>query len=128
MKNLSVVDCVAIAVSWVGVASIAFLVKDTFVAIICIAAAYYLAKWIILEKKIDLSVGDILAIAMGWGGGVAITYLCHQRRVRCNHLHRCGVLLGEVDHPQGRSRGLLNKRVGKSKGATQGAFNFFQDI
>ena len=52
MKNLSVVDCIAIAVSWIGVASIAFLAKDVVVAIICIAAAYYLAKWIILKKEV----------------------------------------------------------------------------
>ncbi|MEK7117995.1 MAG: hypothetical protein AAB869_00100 [Patescibacteria group bacterium] len=74
MKNLSVVDCIAIAVSWIGVASIAFLAKDVVVAIICIAAAYYLAKWIILRKDSALSAGDVLAIAMGWGGGIAITY------------------------------------------------------
>ena len=74
MKNLSVVDCIARAVSWIGVASIAFLVKNVVVAIICIAAAYYLAKWIILRKERALSAGEVLAIAMGWGGGVAVTY------------------------------------------------------
>jgi hypothetical protein len=73
-KNLSIADCIAVAVSWTGVATIAFLAKDGIVAIICVAAAYYLAKWVILKKESPLSAGDILAIAMGWGGAVAIAF------------------------------------------------------
>ena len=73
-KGLSLVDVVTVAVAWAGAAGIALLVMDPLVAIICIASAYYLAKWIILEKNGDLSVGDILGIALCWGGATTITY------------------------------------------------------
>ena len=51
MKSLTLTDVAAIAVSWTGAGVITYFAKDALVAIICIAASYYLAKWIILKKE-----------------------------------------------------------------------------
>jgi hypothetical protein len=51
MKNLNPTDVAAIALSWTGAGTVAYLMRDPIVAIVCVAAAYYLAKWIILKKE-----------------------------------------------------------------------------
>jgi len=51
VKNLNFFDVLAILFSWAGAAAVAYFVKDALVAIICIAAAYYLAKWVILKGQ-----------------------------------------------------------------------------
>lgn len=74
-KGLSLTDVVTVAVAWAGATAIALLVMENLlVVIICIASAYYLAKWIILKKDDELSVGDVLGIALCWGGATTITY------------------------------------------------------
>jgi len=51
MKNLSYLDLGGILVAWTGAVVVVYLAKDPLVSIICVAAAYYLAKWIILKKS-----------------------------------------------------------------------------
>ena len=51
MQNLSFTDVVGIGLSWAGAVMVTYFAKDTVVAVIAIAAAYYLAKWIILKKE-----------------------------------------------------------------------------
>jgi len=51
MKNLNKMDVIGIGLSWAGAATIACLFKDPIVGVACVAAAYYLAKWIILKKE-----------------------------------------------------------------------------
>ena len=51
MQNLSCTDVVGIGLSWAGAATVTYFAKDGVVAVIAIAASYYLAKWIILKKS-----------------------------------------------------------------------------
>ena len=50
MQNLTVTDVVGIALCWTGAAMVTYFANDAVVAVIAIAASYYLAKWIILKK------------------------------------------------------------------------------
>ena len=50
MRNLGVVDVLGILVCWAGAAAVAYFVRDGIVGIVCVAAAYYLAKWIIMKQ------------------------------------------------------------------------------
>ncbi len=50
-KGLSFIDLLAIIACWAGAIIAICLTKDGFIAIICIAAEYYLAKWIILRHR-----------------------------------------------------------------------------
>ena len=50
--NLNSVDVVAILTCWSGAAAVAYVSENSVVAVIAIAAAYYLAKWIILKSEI----------------------------------------------------------------------------
>ncbi len=50
MRHLSVGDIFGILVCWAGAATVAYFVKDAFVGLICVAAAYYLSKWIIMNQ------------------------------------------------------------------------------
>jgi len=76
VKNLSVVDVVAIACLWTGATAIVFSLNpiDAVVAIIGIASAYYSAKWVTLKKS-PLSAGDIAGILLFWSAAAAISYL-----------------------------------------------------
>ena len=49
--GLSFTDVAAITACWAGVVAVTFFSKDPVVAVIAIAAAYYLAKWIILKQE-----------------------------------------------------------------------------
>ena len=49
MRNLGVGDVLGILVCWAGAATVAYFLRDGVVAVICVAAAYYLAKWIIMK-------------------------------------------------------------------------------
>lgn len=49
--NLSMADVLGIALSWLGAGTIAYLIHDALVAIVCVVAAYYLSKFIILKKE-----------------------------------------------------------------------------
>jgi len=51
MKNLNLADVAGIALSWIGAGIIAYIAKDGVVAVVCVAAAYYLSKWIILKEE-----------------------------------------------------------------------------
>ncbi len=44
-------DVMALLVCWAGAGGVTWCSKDPVVAVIAIAAAYYLAKWIILKKE-----------------------------------------------------------------------------
>lgn len=55
MKNLNFFDVLVILFSWAGAATVTYFTRDAFVAIICIAAAYYLAKWVILKGQSEPS-------------------------------------------------------------------------
>ncbi len=50
-KGLSTPDTCGIAFCWIGAVGVAFVANDVFVAIIAVAAAYYLSKWIILKES-----------------------------------------------------------------------------
>lgn len=49
--SLTIVDLFAIIACWGGVGTVAWFAKEPVVVVIAIAAAYYLAKWIILKKE-----------------------------------------------------------------------------
>ncbi len=49
--NLNSMDVVAILTCWAGAAVVTYLSADAFVAMISIAAAYYLAKWVVLKVE-----------------------------------------------------------------------------
>lgn len=49
--GLNAMDVVAIVACWAGVAAVTWFSKDPVVAVIVIAAAYYLAKWVILKRE-----------------------------------------------------------------------------
>jgi hypothetical protein len=51
MKNLSFADVAGIGLSWAGAVGVIYFLRDSFVSLICVCAAYYLAKWIILKKE-----------------------------------------------------------------------------
>ena len=51
VPNMSSMDVMAIIACWAGVAAVTYFSKDAVVAVIAIAAAYYLAKWVILKKE-----------------------------------------------------------------------------
>jgi len=51
VPKLSGPDVMALLVCWAGVAAVSWFSKEPVVAVIAIAAAYYLAKWIILKKE-----------------------------------------------------------------------------
>ena len=51
MKNLTAGDVAGIALSWAGAATVTYLTQDGVVAIVCVVAAYFLAKFIILKKE-----------------------------------------------------------------------------
>jgi hypothetical protein len=55
MKNLNFFDVLAILFCWVGAATIAYFIEDGAVAIVCVAAVYYLSKWIILKGQSEPS-------------------------------------------------------------------------
>ena len=76
IKNLSLVDVVGITVSWAGAAAIAITLKpmDGLVAIVAIAASYYLAKWVILKGENLLSIGDVAGVLLSWGAATTISY------------------------------------------------------
>ena len=76
IKSLALVDVVGIAVSWAGAVAIAITLKplDGLVAIVAIASAYYLAKWVILKGGNLLSAGDIAGILLFWGAAATISY------------------------------------------------------
>jgi len=44
-------DVVALLVCWGGAAAVAWASKEPVVAVVALALAYYLAKWIILKKR-----------------------------------------------------------------------------
>jgi hypothetical protein len=48
---LNSLDIIAILTCWGGAALVTYLSADAFVAMISIAAAYYLAKWVILKVE-----------------------------------------------------------------------------
>ena len=48
---LNSLDIIAILTCWGGAAVVTYLSADAFVAVISIAAAYYLAKWVILKGE-----------------------------------------------------------------------------
>ncbi|MDO8507390.1 MAG: hypothetical protein Q7S53_02385 [bacterium] len=48
--HLSMTDVLGIALSWLGAGTIAYFIHSALVAIACVAAAYYLSKWIILRQ------------------------------------------------------------------------------
>lgn len=50
-SGLNGMDVVAIVACWTGAAAVTWFSKDPGVSIIAIAAAYYLAKWVILKKE-----------------------------------------------------------------------------
>lgn len=51
-KNLSFKDIMGLAVCWTGAASVTYFDKgDGVTALIAVASAYYLSKWIILGRK-----------------------------------------------------------------------------
>lgn len=76
IKNLTVVDVVGIAVSWVGAAAIVILLKpvDPLVAVVAIASAYYLAKWVIIKGENLLSAGDVAGVLLAWGAAATVSY------------------------------------------------------
>lgn len=81
IKNLSVVGVIAIAIAWAGAAAIVFTLKPVYglpvyglVAIVAIASAYYLAKWVILKGENILSAGDVAGIFLCWSAATAISY------------------------------------------------------
>lgn len=49
-KHLSFGDVCGLLLCWAGVSTVAYLMKDAVVAVICLAAGYYLSKWIILKQ------------------------------------------------------------------------------
>jgi hypothetical protein len=49
--SMTSMDVIAIIACWAGVAAVTYFSKDAVVAVIAIAAAYYLAKWVILKKE-----------------------------------------------------------------------------
>lgn len=49
--NLSGFDVAALFVCWSGAAGVAWISKEPVVIVVALAAAYYLAKWIILKKR-----------------------------------------------------------------------------
>ena len=48
---LNRMDDVVVVVCWAGAAAVAYLSANALVAVISIAAAYYLAKWVILKGE-----------------------------------------------------------------------------
>jgi len=50
-KNLTFFDVLAILFSWGGAAAIVYFTKDPIITVICIASAYYLAKYVILKDQ-----------------------------------------------------------------------------
>ena len=76
IKNLSVVDVIGIAVSWAGAAAIVITLKpvDGLVAIVAIASAYYLAKWVILKGENLLSAGDMAGVLLAWAAATTVSY------------------------------------------------------
>jgi len=76
INNLSVVDILAVAISWAGAAAIVVALKplDFFVAIVGTASVYYLAKWIILKEE-QLSAGDVSAILLFWSAMATMSFL-----------------------------------------------------
>ena len=50
MKNLSFADILGMVVCWAGAGTVAYFIRDGLVTIICVAAAYYLSKWIIMKS------------------------------------------------------------------------------
>lgn len=52
MNNLSGWDILGILICWGGAGVVAYFIRDPIVGIICLAAAYYLSKWIIM-KSVD---------------------------------------------------------------------------
>jgi hypothetical protein len=49
--SMNAMDVIAIIACWGGVAAVTYFSKEPVVAVIAIAAAYYLAKWVILKKE-----------------------------------------------------------------------------
>ncbi len=49
--SMNSMDVIAIIACWAGVAAVTYFTKDPVVAMIAIAAAFYLAKWVILKKE-----------------------------------------------------------------------------
>ena len=49
--SMNTLDVLAIAACWAGVAAVTYFCKEPAVAVVAIAAAYYLAKWVILKKE-----------------------------------------------------------------------------
>lgn len=49
--HVSTTDVMAIVACWAGAAVVTYFSKDGVVAVIAIAAAYYLAKWIVLKQE-----------------------------------------------------------------------------
>jgi len=49
--GMNAMDVLAIIACWGGVAAVTYFSKDPVVAVIAIAAAYYLAKWVILKRE-----------------------------------------------------------------------------
>jgi len=76
IRNLSVTNVVGIAVSWAGAAAVVLTLKpiDGLVAIIGIASAYYLAKWVILKGENLLSAGDVAGVLLVWGAAATVNY------------------------------------------------------
>ena len=48
---INITDVVAILICWAGAAVVTCLSESSVVAVIAIAAAYYLAKWVILKVE-----------------------------------------------------------------------------
>jgi hypothetical protein len=44
-------DVCGLLLCWAGATTIVYLTKDGIIAIICVAAGYYLSKWIILKRN-----------------------------------------------------------------------------
>lgn len=49
--SLTSADVAGIALCWAGAATTAYFVKHPVVGLICVIAAYYLSKWIILKEE-----------------------------------------------------------------------------
>ncbi len=50
-SGMNAMDVLAIIACWGGVAAVTYFSKEPVVAVIAIAAAYYLAKWVILKRE-----------------------------------------------------------------------------
>lgn len=76
-------DVVAIAIVWAGAAVVTFMLKpvDVLVAIVAIASAYYLAKWVVLRAGNLLSAGDVAGIFLCWGAATVVNYFVQDKLV-----------------------------------------------